>query len=64
MTKLVIRKAEPSDIPKLVELGLSLQLHCEKSNPFIWHITEEGKQLLKQRFEDALKDDKSRILTA
>jgi len=64
MTALVIRKAAPLDVERLVELKLLLQQHGEESNPSIWRITEEGKVLLKQKVEDAFMDTNTRILVA
>lgn len=60
----MIRNATSSDLKKLVELQLSLQRHAEKSNPLIWRITEEGKALIRQKFEKTLSDSNSRILVA
>ena len=48
---LKIRKAEPSDLDKIVEMQLSLQEHLENSNPSIWRYTREKKELLKQDLE-------------
>jgi predicted GNAT family acetyltransferase len=59
-----IRKATPSDIDKLVQLRLLLQQHCEESNPMIWHMTEEGKTILKQRVQNELSTNNSHVLIA
>lgn len=59
-----IRKATPSDIDKLVQLRLLLQQHCEESNPMIWHMTEEGKTILKQRVQNELSINNSHVLIA
>jgi GNAT superfamily N-acetyltransferase len=64
MNNLTIRKAASSDVEKIVELGLLLQQHAEKSNPFIWRITEEGKNLLKQKVETDLTDSNVVVLLA
>lgn len=64
MNSLLIRNAKSSDLEKLVELWLSLQQHAEKSNPLIWRITNEGKSLLRQKFEKALRNSNSRIVVA
>ncbi len=48
---LKIRKAEPSDLDKIVEMQLSLQEHLENSNPSIWRYTREKKELLKHDLE-------------
>jgi hypothetical protein len=44
MDNLTIRRAASSDVERIVELGLLLQEHAEKSNSLIWRITEEGKR--------------------
>jgi predicted GNAT family acetyltransferase len=59
-----IRKATPSDIGKLVQLRLLLQQHCEESNRMIWHMTEEGKTILKQRVQNELSTNNSHVLIA
>ena len=59
-----IRKATPSDIDKLVQLRLLLQQHCEESTLMIWHMTEEGKTILKQRVQNELSTDNSHVLIA
>lgn len=59
-----IRKATPSDIDELVQLRLLLQQHCEESNPMIWHMTKEGKTLLKQKVKNELSTDNTHILIA
>jgi GNAT superfamily N-acetyltransferase len=64
MNNLTIRKAASSDVEKIVELGLLLQQHAEKSNPFIWRITEEGKSLLKQKVESDLTASNVVVLLA
>ncbi len=60
----LIRNATSSDLKKLVDLQLSLQRHAEKSNPWVWRITEEGKTLIRQKFEKTLSDSNSRIVVA
>ncbi len=60
----LIRNATSSDLKKLVELQLSLQRHAEKSNPWVWRITEEGKTSIRQKFEKTLSDSNSRIVVA
>jgi len=64
MRSLLIRDATFSDIEKLVELRLLLQQHAERSNPWVWKITEEGKTLLRQEFEEALGDSNTCIPVA
>ena len=59
-----IRKATPSDIDKLAQLRLLLQQHCEESNPMIWHMTKEGKTILKQRVQNELSTNNSHVLIA
>jgi len=61
---LKIRKAEPSDLDKIVEMQLSLQEHLENSNPSIWRYTREKKELLKQDLEKQFMDDDHLILLA
>jgi len=60
----VIRSATSSDLKKLVELRLCLQLHAEKSNPWVWRVTEEGKRVIEQEFEKTLSDSNSRTVVA
>jgi GNAT superfamily N-acetyltransferase len=64
MKNLLIRRAKCSDVEKLVWLRLLLEQHCEESNPSIWHITEEGKTLLKQKEENILRDSSNHVLVA
>jgi ribosomal protein S18 acetylase RimI-like enzyme len=64
MSALLIRKAVSSDVERLVELRLFLQQHCEESNPSVWRITQEGKELLKQKVEDDLLERNSQVLVA
>jgi GNAT superfamily N-acetyltransferase len=64
MHNLIVQEAVSSDLDALVEFGLSLQSHCEKSNGAVWKITEEGKRFLKQKLEDTLKDSNSRVFVA
>jgi len=60
----LVRNAMSSDLEKLAEMRLSLQQHAEKSNPLIWRITREGKTLIKQKLEDALRDSNSCMVVA
>ena len=60
----MIRSATSSDLKKLVELRLCLQLHAEKSNPWVWRVTEEGKRVIEQEFEKTLSDSNSRTVVA
>ncbi len=64
MDSITIRRAVPSDVERIVELGLLLQEHAEKSNPSIWRITEEGRKLLKQKVEADLADINTHVLIA
>lgn len=64
MSSILVRNAISSDLEKLVELRLSLQQHAEKSNPLIWRITKEGKALLRQNLEKALRDSNSCVVVA
>ena len=64
MDNLAIRRATSSDVEKIVELGLLLQEHAEKSNQLIWRITEEGKKLIKQKVETDLTDSNVAVLLA
>lgn len=64
MNDLVIRKATPFDVERLVELRLLLQQHCEKANPSIWRISEEGQRQLREKVEDSLNDSNSHVLIA
>jgi len=64
MDNLKIRRAASSDVERIVELGLLLQEHAEKSNPLIWRITEEGKKLIKQKVETDLTDSNVLVLLA
>jgi len=60
----LVRNAMTSDLKKLVELRLSLQQHVEKSNSLIWRITKEGTRILKQKFEETLRDSNSSMVVA
>ena len=64
MDNLTIRRATCSDVERIVELGLLLQEHVEKSNPSVWRITEEGKKLIKQKVETDLVDSNVLVLLA
>jgi ribosomal protein S18 acetylase RimI-like enzyme len=64
MDNLTIRRATPSDVKRIVQLGLLLQKHVEKSNPSVWRITEEGKKLIKQKVEADLTDSNVLVLIA
>jgi ribosomal protein S18 acetylase RimI-like enzyme len=64
MSDLLIRRAVSSDVERIVKLRLLLQKHCEESNTAVWHITEEGIALLKQKVESALVDSSSQVLVA
>ena len=64
MDNLTIRRAASSDVERIVELRLLLQEHAEKSNPLIWRITEEGKNLLKQKVENELGNSNIEVLLA
>lgn len=64
MDNLTIRRATFSDVERIVELGLSLQEHAEKSNPLIWRITEEGKKLIRQKVETDLANSSVLVLLA
>jgi ribosomal protein S18 acetylase RimI-like enzyme len=64
MDNLTIRRAASSDVERIVELGLLLQEHVEKSNPLIWRITEEGKKLIRQKVETDMANGSVQILLA
>lgn len=64
MDNIKIRKAVSSDVEKIVELKLLGQKHFEKSNSLIWRITEEGRELLKQKVEDDLANNNIQALLA
>ena len=64
MDNLTIRRAASSDVDRIVELRLLSQEHFEKSNPLIWRITEEGKELIKQKVETDLTDSNVVVLLA
>jgi GNAT superfamily N-acetyltransferase len=64
MDNLIIRRAASSDVERIVELGLLLQKHAEKSNSLVWRITEEGKKLIKQKVEADLVDSNVLVLLA
>ena len=64
MGDLTVRSAAATDVDELVELWLSLQRHLEASNPWIWRITEEGENRLRQRLEQMLADGDGRMVVA
>lgn len=64
MNDLTIRRAVSSDAQRVVQLRLLLQKHIEKSNPLIWRITKEGRNLLKQNVKSDIANDDIRILLA
>ena len=64
MKDLEIRKADSSDLDKIVEMQLSLQEHLENSNPLIWRYTKEKKELLKRDLENQFMDENHLILVA
>jgi len=64
MDNLTIRRAASSDVDRIVELRLLSQEHFEKSNLLIWRITEEGKELIKQKVETDLTDSNVVVLLA
>lgn len=64
MTNISVRKATLSDVEKLTKLRLLLQQHCEESNSQIWQMTDEGKALLKRKFQNDFVNESSRIFIA
>jgi len=64
MDNLTIRRAVSSDVERIVELRLLSQEHSERSNPLVWRITEEGKQLIEQKVETDLADSNVLVLLA
>jgi ribosomal protein S18 acetylase RimI-like enzyme len=64
MVNFTIRRADFSDIQRIVKLRLLSQNHFERSNSLIWRITEIGKQPIKQRVQNDLTDDNVRIFLA
>jgi ribosomal protein S18 acetylase RimI-like enzyme len=64
MKNFLIRRATSSDIEKLVELRILLQRHCEDSNLLIWHMTPDGKTLLREKIKNELADKKRLTLIA
>jgi ribosomal protein S18 acetylase RimI-like enzyme len=64
MDNLTIRRATKSNVERIVELRLLSQEHFEESNRLIWRITEEGKNLIKQKVETDLTDSNVLVLLA
>jgi ribosomal protein S18 acetylase RimI-like enzyme len=64
MSNVTIRRAASSDVERIVELRLLSQEHAEKSNALIWRMTEEGKQLIRQKVETDLADSNVLVLLA
>ena len=64
MGDLTVRRATASDLDELLELRLSLQRHVEASNPWIWRITEEGKNRLRQNLEQMITEGDGRMVIA
>lgn len=64
MGDLKIRSATISDMNELFRLRLSLQHHVEASNPWIWRITDEGKNRLRQNFEQMVTEGDGRMVVA
>lgn len=60
----MFRSATASDLDELLKLRLSLQRRVEASNPWIWRITEEGKNRLRQNIEQMVADGDSRLVVA
>jgi len=59
-----IREARPSDRAALEMLRLQLQSHTEASSPWIWHVTEEGREKLRREVDLMLSDGDGRVLVA
>lgn len=64
VVNVTIKRADFSDKERIVKLRLFSQKHFERSNWLNGWITEIGKQLLKQKAQNDLANDNSRIFLA
>ena len=55
----MIRLGEKTDRIKIVEMRNKLQTHVEKSNPYIWRLTEEGRKNIPSNINEFLDNSDS-----
>ncbi len=59
-----IRPARPADLERLVVLQLALQDHLEASNPALWRMAGEARELVKGQLAARLAAPGTRVLVA
>ena len=62
--EIAIRRAQPADLDRLVELQLALQDHLEASNPDLWRMIAEARSQLKGQLAGRLAAPGSCVLVA